>query len=278
MSPPPISRDLWFAAALSTAALPNAMAQPSQPSPTIQAGLITAMTAGASFATQDQVLQVGSGVQAGQRLRTNEEGSLHLIFPDQSALTLGPNSELLIETLDYDPSTRQGRIALSLSTGSVRVIGGYISKNTPTIVKTSQGTIEISGGISQIETGGNSVTGTFLFGQQMTMADNSGNTQRITRPGFGATMGGSSISSPTRVSPESLSNQLSRSPNLSRNINPPPAPGGQLISTGGTSGGITSPGQTLANDRVQTSTQTNLQTNFDNTLRNTLGTLQPTQS
>lgn len=276
MSPPPISRDLWFAAALSTAALPNAMAQPAQPNQTVQAGLITAMTAGASFAALGQALQVGSGVQAGQRLQTNAEGQLHLIFPDQSALTLGPNSELLIETLDYDPNTRQGRIALSLSSGSVRVIGGYISKNTPTVVKTPQGTVEISGGISVIESRPGQTSGTFLFGQQMTMTDTSGNTQTITRPGFGTTMGVNSIDAPTRIPQTLLSNQLSGSPSSSQNLNQPgSAPTGMLISTGGE---ITTPGQTLAQDRLQTSNEISANPDPTRTLRNTLSSYVSVQS
>lgn len=276
MSPPPISRDLWFAAALSTAALPNAMAQPAQPNQTVQAGLITAMTAGANFAAPGQALQIGSGVQASQRLQTNAEGQLHLIFPDQSALNLGPNSELLIETLDYDPNTRQGRIALSLSSGSVRVIGGYISKNTPTVVKTPQGTVEISGGISTVTSTSSTTTGTFLFGQQMTMTDNSGNTQTITRPGFGTTMGVNSIDAPTRIPQTLLSNQLSGSPNSSQNLNQPgSAPTGMLISTGG---GINAPSQTLAQDRLQTSNEISANPDPTRTLRNTLASYVSVQS
>ena len=276
MSPPPISRDLWFAAALSTAALPNAMAQPAQPNQTVQAGLITAITAGASFAAPGQALQIGSGVQAGQRLQTNAEGQLYLIFPDQSALTLGPNSELLIETLDYDPNTRQGRIALSLSSGSVRVIGGYISKNNPTVVKTHQGTVEISGGISTVTSTPSTTTGTFLFGQQMRMSDNTGNTQTITRPGFGSSIQNNSIGPVTRTSQDVLSNQLSRSPNSSQNLNQPgSAPTGMLISTGG---GINAPSQTIAQDRLQTSNEISANPDPTRTLRNTLASYVSVQS
>lgn len=272
MSPPPISKDLWFAAALSAAALPSAMAQPSQPDQPIQAGVITAMTAGASFAAGDQVLHAGTEVQLGQKLRTNAEGRLHILFLDQSAVTLGPDSEVVIETFSYDPSTRLGQIGFALNSGTLRVVGGHISKNNPTVIKTPQGRVEISGGISTIETTGSNSSATFLFGQQMRVTNNSGNTQRVTRPGFGVSLNNSTVTSPQLVPATQLSRDVGGIQGGSQNLNPPQNPGGPLISTGGTSSGLQSPGQTLANDRLRTNSQSNLNANPSLTLQTILGT------
>src|SRR5690606_34679866 len=127
-------------------------------------------------------------------------GQLHLLFLDQSAVTLGPDSELVLETFQFDPATRQGQIRLGLNKGLVRVVGGQISKNQPTVVSTPHGKVETQGGITIAETNGQNTSGTFLFGQRMTATDNNGNTQTVTRPGFGTSFGnGQPPSNPQRV-------------------------------------------------------------------------------
>jgi len=278
MSPPPISKDLWFAAALSTAALPTAMAQSPQPNQPIQAGVVTATTAGASFAAGDQVLHVGAEVLPGQKLRTNAEGRLHILFLDQSAVTIGPDSEVIIETFSYDTSSRLGQIGLTLNRGSLRVVGGHISKNNPTVIGTPQGKVEISGGISTIETTGNSTSATFLFGQQMRVTDNSGQTQTVTRPGFGTSITNNTISPPQRISAQTLGANHFNSPNSISSSSPGPSPSPSqptvLISTSDRPSGTQQPNAILASDRLQTTTQNQLSTNPSNTLQTLLGTSQ----
>ncbi len=270
MSPPPISKDLWFAAALSTAALPTTLAQAAQPTQPVQAGVVTATTAGASFAAGDQVLQVGAEVLPGQKLRTNAEGRLHILFLDQSAVTLGPDSEVIIETFNYDSSTRLGQIGLTLNSGTLRVVGGHISKNTPTVIQTPQGKVEISGGISTIESTNSNTSAIFLFGQQMRVTDNSGQTQTITRPGFGTTMTHDSVGAPQRIPAQTLSAGHFNSPSSAPSPNP--SPSGPLISTSDRPSGIQQPNLNLAQDRLKTNTQNDLSTNPNVALQTLLGT------
>lgn len=280
---PPISKDWWLAAALSSAAVPAAVAQTAQTTAP-RAGVVTAVSAGAPVTSNAQTLMVGNQVVPGQKFTTGPNGQLHLLFLDQSAVTLGPDSELVLETFQFDPATRQGQIRLGLNKGLVRVVGGQISKNQPTVVSTPHGKVEIQGGITIAETNGQNTSGTFLFGQQMTATNNNGNSQTITRPGFGTNFGnGQPPSNPQRVPVNELNRQLNSlqsSPgNNPGNQQPGGAPPGQLLSTGNTPGGTSNPGGTLANDRLKNVVDTNTNRNPSQTLRDILGSGQtPNQS
>jgi len=74
---------------------------------------------------------VGTRVQAGDVLRTGANGTLGLVMLDNSLLSLGPNSVLTLDRLDYDATTHQGRFDTSLQKGSLGVISGRIAKQSP---------------------------------------------------------------------------------------------------------------------------------------------------
>lgn len=272
---PPISKDWWMAAALTGATLPGAFAQTAA---TPQAGVVSAITASAPATANRKTVVVGDNVVPGETLRTGPDGQLHVLFLDQSAVTLGADSEMVIETFAYDPATKQGQIRLRLNQGVLRVVGGHISKTTATEIATAQGKVEIRGGISIVDSNSQQTNGIFLFGQSMRTTDNQGDTQTVTRPGFGVGLsGGGAVSSPTRVNASDLNallNRLESSPTGGNqgNPNPAPAPAGQLLSTGDRPGGANNPGGSLANDRLKNVVDTNSGTNPTLTLRDILGT------
>lgn len=275
---PPISKDWWLAAALSTATVPATLAQGPAATGAARTGVVTAVAPGGKVTGNEEVMVAGSGIVPGQRLRTDANGLLHVLFMDQSALTLGPNAELTIDEFTFDPGTKQGQIRLGLVKGVVRVVGGQISKNTATTIATKHGKVELLGGIGIVESTPNGTSATFLFGQSMRFTDNNGNTGTITRPGFGTTSAGATFSEPTRVPPGTLNAMLStlETPRFTgapvTGVNPPPAPAGQLISTGNTPGGANDPGSTLANDRLKSVVDNVTVGNPSNTLRALLGT------
>lgn len=258
---PPISKDLWLAAAITSTTLPTALAQPAPATgsaPPAPAGIVAAITPGAQIKSNDQILYVGSNALPGQRITTGKNEVLHVLLQDQSALTLGPESELVIDEFRYDESTRKGKIRLSLRQGFVRVVGGYISKNEPTEINTPHALVEISGGITVVETKGSATQSTFLFGRQMSVS-NPGGTQTVTRPGFGVT---SSSNSPPTVQPNPRTPTMVFT--LPRNDQTYTLPGsGHTISIG-------KPTQ-IAPDRVDTEVSYSTQTNPSQTLTNILG-------
>ncbi|MCZ8221288.1 MAG: FecR domain-containing protein [Acidovorax sp.] len=273
---PPISKDWWIAAALTSATLPAAVAQ-TPVATQARAGVVSAVTPNAPVTSNQKMVMVGNDVVPGQRLSTGPQGQLHVLFLDQSAITLGPDSELVIETFQFDPATRQGQIRLGLAKGLLRVVGGQISKTHATEIATSHGRIEISGGITLVETNGQNTSGTFLFGQQMSATDTNGNTQTVTRAGFGTSFGSNQPpSNPQRIPVNQLNAQLSsletRPNNNTGNQQPGGAPPGQLLSTGDRPGGGGNPGDNIANDRLKNVVDTNAGNNPTNFTKTLLGT------
>src|SRR5688572_13216475 len=55
-------------------------------------------------------LVVGDDVVFRERVITTAEGQAQLLFLDQSALMIGPNSTVVIDEFVYDPSTNKGNI------------------------------------------------------------------------------------------------------------------------------------------------------------------------
>lgn len=288
---PPNSKDWWLAAALSSAALPAAMGQtnPATPNAGAVAGMVTAASTNAT--TAGQTVAIGNDVKPGQRFTTGAGGAMHLLFVDQSAVTLGPDSDLVIETFAYDPATQKGQIRLKLNQGLVRVVGGKISKTQPTVIATQHGRVEIQGGISVVEYRSQNTSATFLFGQQMRATDNIGNTQTITRQGFGTSLSGNGVAPPTRTNPSDLTPKIKKvvatlslptgwttqdglPPYKKNPNNPAPARAGQLISTGDSNSGVDS----LSNDRLTNNSDNLNKFGNNNTLRNLLNQQTPNAS
>ena len=257
--------DWWLAAAAAAAAgfvAPTATAATNLGG---QVGIVTSVRSGVVSATNERVVYIGNTVVFGERFRTDGTGIIHILFMDQSSMTLGPNSELVIDEFVFQPKERSGNIAVNLIKGSLRVVGGFISKLTSpkgpnsALVRTATATIGIRGGISIVETEPGQTQGTFLFGEHMdflTPDEQSG--PRVTRPGFSVIANNGRIGSPFRRLPSEMSNLIAgfESRQGSRSTGT-----GSLISTNDRPGGLSSPGTSLSPNRTQqVSQEVNTQT------------------
>jgi hypothetical protein len=90
-------------------------------------------------------LVVGSDVIFRERVITTDDGQAQLLFLDQSALMIGPNSSVVIDEFVYDPNAGKGNIAATLTQGSFRYIGGKLSKQGNATLRTPVATIGIRG-------------------------------------------------------------------------------------------------------------------------------------
>ena len=72
----------------------------------------------------ERVLRVGIDVQANERVTTKADDRAHVVFLDGTALTVGPNSVLVIDKYVYDPDRKAGEMALSTTKGVFRFVGG----------------------------------------------------------------------------------------------------------------------------------------------------------
>jgi hypothetical protein len=167
---PPISKDWWAAAAAIAGTVPVAMGQmPPAPPPAgrQQAGIVTTAAPQAPSGIQVAPLFVDNA--SNQRLVNNTPGPMHVLFSDQSALTLAPGTEVMIAQYRFQPDQNRGNLAINLLKGMLRVVGGKVSKTNPTQVRTATATIGIRGGISIVEYQDDGQTNAkFLFGEDLT--------------------------------------------------------------------------------------------------------------
>ena len=75
-------------------------------------------------------LETGVEVHFQEVISTDADGRAQLLFQDGTALTVGPQSDLVIDEYVYDPATGLGEMTISISKGVFRLVGGKISKNT----------------------------------------------------------------------------------------------------------------------------------------------------
>ena len=66
---------------------------------------------------------------------TTASGQVQMLFLDESALTIGPNSEIVLDEFIYDPNAETGSLILNATKGVFRVVGGKISKKNAVTLK-----------------------------------------------------------------------------------------------------------------------------------------------
>ena len=134
--------------------------------------------------SETRVLHVGTDIVSDEHVVTTESGNVQMLFLDESALTIGPNSDVVLDRFVYDPDTKTGELVLAATKGVFRLVGGKISKETPIVLETPTATIGIRGGITLVKVEENPGTeATFIFGDAMTVTSG-GETVEVSRPGF----------------------------------------------------------------------------------------------
>ena len=97
-----------------------------------------------------EVLHIGQNVIRNERITTQNEGQVQLLFVDGSTLTLGPNSEIVIDEFVYDPKKQIGSMTATVTAGLLRYVGGKVSKKKDVNFYTPSGVVTVRGGIALI--------------------------------------------------------------------------------------------------------------------------------
>src|SRR5574343_838575 len=73
----------------------------------------------------------GSSVLVADRIRTAGDGSVGITLRDNTLLSAGPNSLIVIDKFSFDNTTQDGKMAVSIRKGTLSVASGKIAKRTP---------------------------------------------------------------------------------------------------------------------------------------------------
>src|SRR5437764_15250978 len=80
-------------------------------------GAVNPQAVGQAPAGSIEQLAIGANVVRNEKISTFNRGQVQLIFADQSTLTLGENSEIVIDEFDYDPRKQAGKMTATVTTG-----------------------------------------------------------------------------------------------------------------------------------------------------------------
>jgi hypothetical protein len=136
-------------------------------------------------------IELGQDVVHEERVVTGADGQTQIIFLDQSALTVGPNSDMTIDDFVYDPNANTGQLAMSATRGVMRFVGGKVSKlENAVTMNTPSGSLGIRGGVFllQLLPNGQFLV-VFLYGKSLTVTAN-GQTKTLTHPGWAIIVNG----------------------------------------------------------------------------------------
>jgi len=73
----------------------------------------------------------GAAVYQGDVIITAKTSFAGITLQDNTRLTAGPNSRLVIDAFSFDTTTHQGQLNASLNKGSLAVISGQLAKSNP---------------------------------------------------------------------------------------------------------------------------------------------------
>ena len=107
------------------------------------AGVVKRVSAPATLerATATRALAVGQAVQVGDIIRTGQGGGASITLADDTLLSAGPESELVITQFAFDPTSQEGGMLLSLWRGVLSVVTGVIARVTPEKVNVQTRTV-----------------------------------------------------------------------------------------------------------------------------------------
>ena len=139
-----------------------------------------------------QRLVVGEKVVFNEHIVTDLGGQAQILFLDQSSMTIGPNSDLMIDAFVYDPNTGSGTLTMSATKGVMRFVGGKLSKlENAVTMQTPCATIGVRGGVFLMDQrAAGPLDVIFVFGQDVTVTGRTSATQTIYRPGFSVDVAG----------------------------------------------------------------------------------------
>lgn len=164
--------------ALGSAGTGGALAQSN---PRIGAAAIIDKEVSGALGDSRRVLKRGDGVFQNETIATGAASKAQLLFNDETALSMGPDSKVVLDKLVYDPDKKAGEVSLRAVSGAFRFVSGSAPKGAYSI-KTPAGTIGVRGTIIEFNVVGSVVTLT-LFEGATTFCVSVGQCTELNKPG-----------------------------------------------------------------------------------------------
>ena len=153
-----------------------------------------------------RTIALGDNIIHNERVVTDAAGLVQILFVDGTTLMMGPNSDLVIDSFFYDPNAGTAQVAVTMTKGVLRFIGGLTSK-TPdgASIGTPVGTIGIRGGIVDVDletSDGTPQHVDMLFGTEVTLEQGQALLGRLYQGGYSLVLGADGNVSVQKTPPE----------------------------------------------------------------------------
>lgn len=86
-------------------------------------------------AGKQQPASPGMGIEIADVIRTGAASSVGLTTSDNALVSLGPNSALTVTQYAFNPTTHEGRMDAALAKGSLSMVSGKLTRQSPESVK-----------------------------------------------------------------------------------------------------------------------------------------------
>ena len=98
-----------------------------------------------------EIISVGDRVDQDVVIETGTRGRTQVLFVDGSSMNIGPSSRIVIDEFVFDPKELDGNLGARIEKGSMRFIGGVLSKRGKQVkFNAGDATVGIRGGIAKL--------------------------------------------------------------------------------------------------------------------------------
>src|SRR6185437_6328890 len=147
--------------------------------------------------TKTRTLSLGDKVIHNEKIATNGKGLLQILLADGTSFTVGPNSNMTIDSFVYDPDADTAKVVATFGKGVFRFIGGRTSKSPDgAILDTPVGTVGIRGGIGDFDFSGHHGVPPhidMLFGDSITLTRGGRQLGHLYQNGYSIVIGADGI-------------------------------------------------------------------------------------
>ena len=169
----------------------------------IGATAVVANSVTGTLGTELRRLIVGSPVRKDEVIETGPKGSSQIIFADETVLTVGPLSKVVLDEVAFDPAAQDGDFIISVAIGAMRFISGSIAAKNYRVNKPT-GIIGIRGTIFDLLVDQSGATTVVLRSGIVSISNLANVSQTISQPGQASTVT-STGAAPTPPAPASAS-------------------------------------------------------------------------
>src|ERR1700734_2750740 len=117
-----------------------------------------------------RTIEIGAEMVENEKIETSASGSVQLLFIDKTTLNIGPHSSIVIDKFVFNPMTTAGELAVTLSKGALRLVGGQATHTGGGVITTPVAAIGVRGGIITVTHSNGAGTQAFLGYGKMTVS------------------------------------------------------------------------------------------------------------